>query len=104
LNIFGVFACCVLGTCFDLEWKRTGFDPQPAQMGSAGGGLVEGQALPTAFALFLVQVLIIISIAKFVTLALKPVSTEALQVLRSCKRSTQVKGGNGLIYQHASYA
>ena len=51
-------------------------------MGSAGGGLVEGDALPSAFALFLVQVLFIICLSRVLTSVLRPVSSRAHERLR----------------------
>ena len=43
-------------------------------MGSTDGGLVEGNPFPSSFALFLVQVLFIICLARILGIFLRPVS------------------------------
>jgi Kef-type K+ transport system membrane component KefB len=47
-------------------------------MGSADGGLAEGNALPSAFALFLVQVMFIICLAKILGFVLRPLRQPAV--------------------------
>lgn len=43
-------------------------------MGSTDGGLVEGNPFPSAFALFLIQVIFIICLSRLLAILLRPVS------------------------------